>query len=385
MQPIVQVLHSLECGGAERLALRLAQGLLPNYRTTFICLDARGPLATEAEQSSFDVHVLYRRAGLDWSCQRRLRHLLRQIPPAVVLAHQYTPFFYSSLARGLCSSPPIIFVEHGRHVPDPWKPHRIFANRLLLRRSDIVIAVADSVKRAVISKEGIASKRILVIPNGIDPAPYFAAAANREAIRRQLGLADNDVAIIQVARLDPLKDHDTAITAVEQLAHDRVRLLIVGDGPEETRIRHRVKQSAIRERFRLLGYRRDIPNLLAAADIFLLSSVSEGLPVTILEAMAAALPIVATDVGDVSKAVADGTTGFLVPPRHPEALAKALERLCASPQLRRQFGQAGRDLLMAQFTEKMMHTAYRKLIEDVLQGIPIRQKVDAEGDNGVQA
>lgn len=366
MQPIVQVLHSLECGGAERLALRLAQGLAPDYRTTFICLDARGPLATEAEQGSFDVHVLYRRAGLDWSCRRRLHYLFNQIRPAVVLAHQYTPFFFSSLARGLSSSPPIIFVEHGRHVPDPWKPHRILANRLLLRRRDLVIAVAESVKRAVISKEGIASKRILVIPNGIDPVPYFAAAATRDDTRRELGLTHDDVAIIHVARLDPLKDHDTAITAVEKLGNDRVRLLIVGDGPEETRIRHRVNQSPIREKCRLLGYRRDIPRLLAAADVFLLSSVSEGLPVTILEAMAAALPIVATDVGDVSKAVADGATGFLVPPRQPETMAKALQALCASPPLRRQLGLAGRNLLLTQFTEETMHAAYRKLIENTI-------------------
>lgn len=372
MLPIVQVLHSLECGGAERLALRLAQGLAPDYVTTFVCLDTRGLLASEAEHNSCDVHVLNRRPGLDWSCRHRLRRLFRQIQPAVVVAHQYTPFFYSSLARGLSRSPPIIFVEHGRHFPDPRKLHRILANRLLFRRHDAVIAVAESVKQAVICKEGIASRRVHVIPNGIDPQPYFAAAALRETTRQELGLTDGDVVLIQVARLDHLKDHSTAISAVEKIRHDRVRLLIVGDGPEESQIRQRVSHSPTRERFRLLGYRQDVPNLLAAADVFLLSSISEGLPVTVLEAMAAALPIVATNVGDLAKAVTNGTTGFLVPPRCPEAMANALTRLCTSPELRRQLGLAGQKLLLSQFTEESMHTAYRKLIQTILRSHPRR-------------
>jgi len=370
MHPVVQVLHSLECGGAERLALRLAQGLAADYATTFVCLDTGGLLAAEAEHSSCGVHVLNRRPGLDWSCRRRLRRLLGEIRPAVILAHQYTPFFYSSLARGLSGSPPIIFVEHGRHFPDPRKPLRVLANRLLFGRRDAVIAVAESVKQAVICKEGIPSHRIHVIPNGIDPQPYLAAAALRGTTRHELGLADDEVALIQVARLDHLKDHNTAIAAVEQITHDRVRLLIVGDGPEESQIRQRVSQSPVRERFRLLGYRRDIPNLLAAADIFLLSSVSEGLPVTVLEAMAAALPIVTTDVGDLGKTVIDGRTGFLVPPRQPETMARVLEKLCGSPELRRQLGLAGRSLLLAKFTEEAMHIAYRKLIQDVLRSHP---------------
>jgi glycosyltransferase involved in cell wall biosynthesis len=126
----------------------------------------------------------------------------------------------------------------------------------------------------------------------------------------------------------------------------------------------------VRERFRLLGYRRDIPNLLAAADIFLLSSVSEGLPVTVLEAMAAALPIVTTDVGDLGKTVIDCRTGYLVPPRQPDTMASILDKLCASPELRRQLGLAGRSLLLAKFTEEAMHTAYRKLIQDVLRSHP---------------
>ncbi len=367
MVTLVQVLHSLECGGAERLALRLAQGLAPEELTTFICLDRRGPLAAEAEARGFDVHVLGRHPGLDWACRKKLRDLLRRIQPTVLLAHQYTPFFYSSLARGFARRPPIIFIEHGRHFPDPRKLRRILVNRLIFRNGDAVIAVAQSVKRAVVSKEGIPEHRCYVIPNGIDPGPYLAAEARRAEVRRELGLADDEVAVIQVARLDPLKDHATAIAAVEQIDGSRVRLLMVGDGPEEARLRERVNQSPKRERFRFLGYRQDIPDLLAAADVFLLSSISEGLPVTVLEAMAAGLPVVATSVGDLGEAVENGVTGYLVPPREPDQLAAALQQLCASPQRRRQFGVAGRTRLLAQFTEEKMHAAYRTVIETVVR------------------
>jgi len=376
MPSIVQVLHSLECGGAERLALRLAQGLAPDYLTTFLCLDTRGPLAVEAERNGFQVHLLDRRPGLDWSCRQNLRKLICQIRPAAVLAHQYTPFFYSSLARGVSYRPPIVFIEHGRHYPDPRKLRRVMANCLLFRRDDVVIAVAESVKQALICKEGIREDRIRVIPNGINPEPYRAATVLREKVRRDLGLADDEVAIIQVARLDPLKDHDTAIAAVERIAQPRVRLLIVGDGPEEGRLQQRVSQSPFPERYAFLGYRQDIPDLLAAADVFLLSSISEGLPVTVLEAMAAALPVVATCVGDLSDVVEHGVTGFLVPPRDPGQLAEALERLCVSSELRRQFGRAGRDRLLAHFTEEKMHAAYRTIIEQVLRG---KNRVNMEG------
>lgn len=369
MHPIVQVLHSLECGGAERLALRLAQGLGPDFLTTFVCLDAYGPLAAEAEAKGFQVHVLNRQPGVDWACRGRLRRLFCQIRPVAVLAHQYTPFFYSSLARGLSYRPPIIFIEHGRHYPDPRKLRRVLANRVLFRADDGVIAVAESVKRALICKEGISEGRISVIPNGINPEPYLAAAARREKVRRDLGLADDEAAIIQVARLDPLKDHDAAIAAVERIKHPRVRLLIVGDGPEETRLRQRVSESSVPERFAFLGYRQDIPDLLAAADVFLLSSISEGLPVTVLEAMAAALPVVATCVGDLGEVVEHDVTGFLVPPRDPAHLAQALERLCESSELRRQFGLAGRNRLLAQFTEEKMHAAYRAIIEDRIRHV----------------
>lgn len=364
MYPIVQVLHSLECGGAERLALRLAQGLAPAFLTTFVCLDVSGPLAAEAEAGGFQVHVLNRRPGLDGTCHRRLRKIVSQIQPAVILAHQYTPFFYSSLARGFSQCPPIVFIEHGRHYPDPRKLRRILANRLLFRKNDTVIAVAQSVKQAVVCKEGIASHRVYVIPNGINPDPFLTAEVSRARVRRELGLADDEVAIIQVARLDPLKDHDTAIAAVERLAQPRVRLLIVGDGPETARLRQRVNRSPVPERFAFLGYRQDIPELLAAADVFLLSSVSEGLPVTILEAMAAALPVVATRVGDLSTVVEHNVTGLLVPPHDPAQLTQALERVCLSSELRRQFGLAGRKKILAQFTEEKMHAAYRTVIQD---------------------
>lgn len=367
MPPLVQVLHSLECGGAERLALRLAQGLAPSEVTTFICLDSRGPLATEAEANGFEVHVLDRQPGVDWACRKKLRHLLRRIRPTVILAHQYTPFFYSSLARGFARQPPIIFVEHGRHFPDPRKRRRVLVNRLLFRGSDVVIAVAESVKRAVVSKEGIPDCRCYVIPNGIDPGPYLAAEGRRAEVRRQLGLTDDEVAIIQVARLDPLKDHVTAIAAVEQIERPRVRLLMVGGGPEEAHLRQRVNQSPKCDRFCFLGYRQDIPDLLAAADVFLLSSISEGLPVTVLEAMAAALPVVATSVGDLSEAVEDGVTGYLVSPRDPARLATVLQQLCASSERRRQLGLAGRTRLLARFTEEKMHAAYRRVIDDVVR------------------
>lgn len=366
---ILQILHSLECGGAERLAVRLAQGLAPDYRTHFVCLDVKGPLADEAQAQGFPIHVLHRQPGIDWACAKGLQKLVREMQPAVILAHQYTPFFYAGLARGLSRRPPIIFIEHGRHYPDRRKPRRILANRLLLRRHDGVIAVAASVKKALVGNEGIPAARIRVIYNGIDPAPFVAACEDselRQRVRQELGLIDQ-IAIIQVARLDPLKDHATAIAAVERLEQHNVRLLIVGDGPEKERIRRRIEESPVPERFQLVGYRQDIPALLAAADIFLLSSVSEGLPVTVLEAMAAGLPVVATTVGDLPEVIHPGDTGCLVSPGQVAPMQEVLSLLCRSASERSKLGRAGRALVLTKFTEAKMHAAYRAVIQETLR------------------
>jgi glycosyltransferase involved in cell wall biosynthesis len=368
-RPVVcQLVHTLNVGGAEVLAGNLARRLRDRYRFVFLCLDELGPGADRLRSDGFAVEVVGRRSGLDWRCPLRLAAAWRRDGVELVQAHQYTPFFYALLGRLRYRRPPVVFTEHGRHFPDYPRPKRRVANRLLLGRRDRVVAVGRSVKAALIANEGIPAPRIEVIPNGIDTNRFAACAATRAEVRAELGLASDDYLVLLVARLDPIKDHATAIRACT-LAAAKVpglRLVLVGDGPERSAIEVIVRDGNLGDRVRLLGTRHDVPRLLTGADTLLLTSVSEGIPLTVIEAMATGVPVVSTDVGSLPDVVSPGVTGFLAPARDETALATHLTTLGSSRSLRLAMGDRGRSRAVAEFSEEVMADRYATLFDEAL-------------------
>lgn len=359
---VCQVLLTMEQGGAEVLAARLARRLSDEFRIVFACLDRVGPLGEQLREDGFEVHVLDRRPGIDWRCSRRLRTLIRRERVEVVHAHQYAPFFYTAVARWPRSGPPIVFTEHGRDHPDlPSRSHAV-TNGLLLRRHDRVFGVGRDVRRALIENEGFPAGSVGVVHNGIDLSAFEVDHGDREAIRREIGLEPDDFVIAQVAHLDPLKDHATGLRSLAHLAKDRgdVRLVLIGDGPEAGRIRQLVESLGLEPFVRMLGRRSDVPRLLRAVNLSLLTSVSEGIPLALIESMAAGLPLVATRVGGVPEVVQDGETGLLVPAGDDLALARAISRLAGSQSLRATMGDQGRRTARADFSEDRMVEAYRQ-------------------------
>jgi L-malate glycosyltransferase len=366
---ICQVLHSLGIGGAEVLAARLARQLRDRYRFLFVCLDELGTLGEELREEGFSVCVLDRQPGLNLRCARKLAEIVRHERVDLLHAHQYTPFFYSATSRLPGSQPPVLFTEHGRSYPDYPRWKRILANRVLLRKQDRVVAVGEAVRQALIYNEGIAPGRVDVIYNGI-PLERFdlrLTGTERAAIRAQIGLEPHDLVLIQVARLDYLKDHATAIRTLERLIgrHVNPRLVLVGEGPERGTVQNMVRQRGLETYVRLLGLRTDVPRLLMASDIAVLSSISEGIPLSLIEAMAAGLPVVSTRVGGVPEVVADGQVGLLSPAGDEHALAENVLRLASSPDLRAQMGRQGRDLALALFSEGRMQDAYQRLYQNM--------------------
>ena len=366
---ICHLLHSLNVGGAEVLAARLGRRFAGDHRVIFACLDELGSLGQELREEGYLVHVLSRKPGLDWRCTARLGALLRRERVDVIHAHQYTPFFYALTARLLHRRAAILFLEHGRHQPDYPRPKRMIANRLLLERRDRVVAVGNAVRQALIDYEGIPESRVGVIYNGTSPAAYTVSA--RAGVRAELGLADDAFVLIQVARLDPIKDHATALRAFAQFAEARPdsRLLLVGDGPERPNIEKLLEQLNLRGKVQLLGTRSDVARLLSCADVFLLTSISEGIPLTLIEAMAAGLPVVATRVGGVSEVVEDGETGFLVESGNADGIAAALSTLAMECARGLRMGQQGRVRSETIFSEREMVSSYGRLYEEML---PVR-------------
>jgi L-malate glycosyltransferase len=378
IRPVVcQLVHTLNVGGAEVLAANLARRQRERYRFVFLCLDEPGQGVERLRSEGFDVEVIGRKPGLDWRCPLRLASLLRRHEVELIQAHQYTPFFYALFARMRYRRIPIIFTEHGRHFPDyPHTKHKI-ANWMLLRKQDRVVAVGRSVKQALIANEGIADRRIEVIPNGIDTDRFVPDPQMRQSVRDQLGIGQDDYLVMMVARLDPIKDHLTAIRACvrARAVVPKLKLLLVGDGPERATIESYIRERNLDDLVCLLGTRHDVANLLTAADTLLLTSLSEGIPLTIIEAMATGVPIVSTAVGSISDVVTP-SVGLLAHARDDRMLAALLVKLGRSPLLRIMMGDQARARAVAEFSEAVMAEKYSNLFDALLHIHPANRLLD---------
>ncbi len=363
------VLHRLDRAGAEVLAGDLARKLADRYRFVFLCLDGVGVLGEELAGEGFVVVDLKRRPGLDRSVARRLREAVKRHGIGLLHAHQYTPFFYSALSRGFGSLPAILFTEHGRHYPDQRKLKRVLANRWLLKPGDRVSAVGRFVAAALTENEGIATGRIRVIHNGIDPDDFPTAdPGSRAGARGLMGVEEGVPLVLQVARFHTVKDHHTAVLAFAEVVERMpdAQLCLIGDGPERQAIEAHAAELGIYEHVKFLGVRDDVDKLLAGADVFMLSSVSEGISVTLLEAMATGLPIVATDVGGNGEVVDHDETGLLSARGDGRVLGENLISLLMDADKRRAMGVAGRARLLEVFTQERMHRGYAELYGQML-------------------
>ncbi len=372
---ICQLLHGMTVGGAEVLADRLARRFSNQYEMSFVCLDQIGELGEKLRRDGFSVECVERGSGIDVRCIWRLGRLLRKKRANLVVAHQYTPFFYALAARKVGRTCPIVFVEHGRFLPDFPRRKRILFNRAMVRRSDRLIAVGKDVRRALIENEGLPASRIEVIYNGVNLQPFAKSSVGRLEVRTEWNLDDSAFVITQVARLDYLKDHLTAVRAMSILV-ERVPsavLLLVGDGPERTAIEAEIARCNLRHHIRLLGSRSDVPRLLNACDAMLLTSISEGIPLTLIEGMAARLPIVSTDVGGVCEVLDSNQSALLAPAGDAAAIATQLERLAGDAELRSKLGEAGSQRAAQHFSEERMHELYASVFAEALQGSPKSQ------------
>lgn len=368
---VCHVLHSLEVGGAEILARRFALGMQERFRPVFACLDGLGSLGESLRAAGHPIRVVERRPGFDLRCTLRLRRWFQKQKVQLVHAHQYAPFFYSALARtglGL----PVLFTEHGRDYPDYRRPKRVLANRWLLRPRDRVVAVGQQVREALIQHEGLPEDRVSVIYNGVDARAYDAHRPLREAVRGELGYLPEHWVILQVARLNRLKDHATAIRAIDVLrrALPTVRLVFVGDGEERPALEAQVASLGLQETVRFLGSRNDVPRLLQAADAFLLSSISEGIPLTLVEAMLAGVPVVSTRVGGVPEVIDHETTGLLASPADAAGLATALSRVLVNADFSSTLRIAAHAKACGQFSESRMFQAYEHVYCEQLEFAP---------------
>jgi glycosyltransferase involved in cell wall biosynthesis len=359
------VVHVMQVAGAEMLVAETIRRLHGQILPTVFCLDAVGPLGERLRTEGLaDVVCLGRRPGRDWRVAWRMARELRDRGIEVIHAHQYTPFFYAALARVLAGGMPrLILTEHGRHYPDVVSPRRRMLNRLVLDRlAHAVNAVCGFSAASLTRMDGFSAERIEVIENGIDLARYNPAA-DRPGLRRRLGLDPARRYVANVARCHPVKDQAMLLNAFAQVAGTcpDVDLLIVGDGPLRPDLERLAGRLGLAGRVLFLGVRSDVPDILQAADVFALTSVSEAASLTLLEAMASGLPVVVTAVGGNPEIVREGHEGLLVPRGDAPAAATALLRLLDGPAAAAALGAAGRARVAERYRLDQTIAAYERL------------------------
>lgn len=365
---VLYVLHCLARAGTEMLVADLARKNRDRIDPAVACLDDEGPLAGSLRSVGIDVYLTHRRAGIDMSQVTRMIKIIRTFNPDVIHCHQYSPFFYTSLAVMIVTPRPVLFTEHGCHDHEHIGRKRRAANRVLARRVGHITAVCRFTRDHLIVNEGLPADKIEVVYNGIDVG-QFDPAIDPHHPRRQLGLPADAPVVMQVGTFRTVKDQATAIhawTAVRRHRPDAV-LVFVGDGPDLPPCRHLADRLGFNGAVRFLAQRDDVPELLPAADVVLATSLSEAHSLSLLEAMAAERPVVATRVGGNPETVVHGETGLLVPPRDPHAVAGALVRLLDAPDLCRRMGRAGRRRVRDRFQQRDMHRRYLHIYADLAQ------------------
>ena len=368
---ICHVLHSLRTGGAEVLACNFGRHNRAEFDIVYVCLDDAGDLALTLDQEGFSVHTLGRKPGIDFTLVSRFSQFLKEEKIDIIHAHQYAPFFYSSLARGLCKRvPPILFTEHGRLYPDFRRLKRCIVNKLILKKFDRVVAVGSGVKDALISNEWIPASRIQVVYNGVSVEKFKKIPTNLERleIRRREGVVDGAPVIIHVARLNSLKDHRTSVHAMRQVTTKipNAILWIVGEGEQRESIETEVADLGLQGNIRLLGNRYDVADLLSASDVFILTSVSEGIPLTLIEAMLSRVPCVCTRVGGIPEILLNGKTGLLENVHDPVGLGNAVASLISDPNLAGRLATSAVEIATERFSDTCMHHAYSDIYRDLV-------------------
>ena len=359
----------MQVAGVEVLVAEIIRRLGPRLEPVVFCLDAVGPLGYELQSEGVPVVSLERRPGKDWGVAWRMASEIRKRRVEVLHAHQYSPFFYSALARVVAGArPPLIFTEHGRHYPDVVSSNRRWLNRLLFARlANETNAVCGFSARALQTIDGFSAVSVGVVENGIDPERY-GRALDPVAAKLRLGLSKERRYIATVARFHPVKDHRTLLEAYRTVADAQpdVDLLLVGDGPLRNDLERQTERLELPGRVHFLGVRSDVPAILGAVDAFALTSVSEAAPITLLEAMASGLPVVVTDAGGTPEMVRDRVEGLLVPRGDAPSIARALLQLLDNPDLARRFGSAGADRVRRTYqlddTVERHYETYRRMV-----------------------
>ena len=366
---VVHLVYALGVGGLETLLVDCINRM-PAYRHAVVCLTRYTSFAERIRRDDVELHALGKPPGLGLKTHLAFRSLMRKLRPAVL--HTYNlaalEYAFTDATAGVAVR---IHAEHGRDASDPHglNPKHNFLRRRLVPFVDRYIPVSADLDRWLADVVRIPRERILFIKNGVDTdgfAPGGTTAAD-------VPFAAGDIVIGTVARVQDVKNHKGLVDAFARLRTQlvrqdpglaqRVKLAIVGDGPLLPAVQAQVAPLGLQDAVWLPGARADIGALLQSFSVFVLPSLAEGTPVSMLEAMASGLPVVASNVGGIPEVVDDGVQGLLVPVGDADALAQALARYVQDPDVRAAHGKAARTRVLERYSLRAMVDAYGALYD----------------------
>ncbi len=370
---VAHLIYRLDFGGLENLLVeRINRMPAHAYRHAVICLTGHTDFARRINKPGVELYDLGKRPGLSLATHAALFKLLRRLRPAVLHTYNLSAIEYAPVAL-LAGVPARVNGLHGRDASDPEgrnPKHRVL-RRLMLPFYDCCYANSADMEAWNRREIGVPAHKSRMLANGID-AERFRPRGDGE-VRHDLGFGPGCTVIGTVGRVQDVKDHATLVEAFSllrrQLPHRAasLRLAIVGDGPLLADLREQVCALGLEGLVWLPGSRNDVPEILRGLDLYVISSIAEGTPGSVLEAMASGLPAVGTRVGGVPEVIADGVTGHLVPPRDPRAMAAAMARYVEDPAQAAAHGAAGRARVLTHYSMPAMVAAYQALYDSLCE------------------
>ncbi len=376
-----RILHYLSgnvIGGIEEYVLSLLAAMVNYGCVPYLAAPPQLLRAMKQRSRTLDLRcvAIEQTSPLDWRSSRKFLNFLKAERIDLVHSHLFvTSLFASPLAR-LAGVSAVVETFHLREVwrENKWLKSSFWLDRQVSRFVDRYIAVSHAAEQHLLENKGIARSKIVTILNGRDLIRFHPPTSTEIAsARAALGVTDEQVVMV-LGRLEPQKGHAFLIDAFKKLAPRWPKLVafFAGSGALESELKASCEAAGLKERIRFLGYRGDTERLLAAADIVVLPSLFEGLPLIAIETLAMARPFVATDVEGTREIIADGNTGLLVRSADPGALEDGIERILVNPALGARFGRRGRALVEQSFDirQQINRTVdvYRQLLHQAMPG-----------------
>jgi glycosyltransferase involved in cell wall biosynthesis len=362
---VLHITYDMRIGGTEMVIKNIIEGSNPEvFDMSIFCVEEPiGPWGIELQNNEIQIASQARQPGFDISLIFAIRKHIKTHNIDILHCHQYTPWVYGVLAA-LGTKSKVIFTEHGRFYPDfsSWK--RKMINPWLCKITQHITAISKATKQALVEYENIPENKIGVIYNGIMPlAVNSAEVAN---IREELGIEKGTFVFGTVARLDPIKNHKMMLKAFKLVKeqHSNVVLIIVGDGDEKQHIMASIKSLNLQNDVLLTGYKTNPTAYLAMFDVFLLSSLSEGTSMTLLESMSISKPCVVTDAGGNKEIIINNENGYVSANDDAQAFAGSMVKLFTNQKLREKMSVQSLIRFQQLFSDNIMNKLFSNLYLD---------------------